>query len=96
MIDVGTCSTCSIKRITSQPSTGPTIKLPTTASPKAGATELIDGTLYARPGGRLRLDLRRTDLASGDLRTTHTAEGRDVFALVDSGTGRTWPLPHIP
>jgi tetratricopeptide (TPR) repeat protein len=58
------------------------------AARRAGATELVDGTLYVRPGGRLRLDLRRTDLSSGDLRTTHTAEGSDVFALVDSGTAR--------
>src|SRR4030095_13073793 len=31
------------------------------AARQAGATEIIDGTLYARPGGTLRLDLRRVD-----------------------------------
>ena len=52
----------------------------------AGATEVIDGTLYARPGGRLRLDLRRTDLANGALGDVRTVEGSELFALVDSGT----------
>ena len=52
----------------------------------AGATEVIDGTLYARPGGRLRLDLRRTDLANGAIGDVRTTEGSDLFALVDSGT----------
>ena len=54
----------------------------------AGATEVVDGTLYARPGGRLRLDLRRVDLTSGAIGDVHTVEGSDVFALVDSGTAR--------
>lgn len=52
----------------------------------AGATEIVDGTLYARPGGMLRLDLHRVDLASGAIRDVRTIEGSDVFALVDSGT----------
>lgn len=56
------------------------------AARTAGATELIDGTLYARPGGTLRLDLRRVDLASGSIGDVRTIEGNDVFALVDSGT----------
>jgi len=54
----------------------------------AGATEVIDGTLYSRPGGRLRLDLRRVDLATGSIGDVHTVEGSDLFALVDSGTAR--------
>jgi DNA-binding SARP family transcriptional activator/TolB-like protein len=58
------------------------------AARHAGATEVIDGTLYARPGGRLRLDLRRVDLASGAIGGTYTIEGNDLFALVDSGTAR--------
>ncbi|HSQ29728.1 MAG TPA: BTAD domain-containing putative transcriptional regulator [Gemmatimonadaceae bacterium] len=58
------------------------------AARKAGATELIDGTLYERPGGRLRLDLRRVDVASGAIGDVHTVEGSDLFALVDSGTAR--------
>jgi tetratricopeptide (TPR) repeat protein/TolB-like protein len=58
------------------------------AARQAGATELIDGTLYTRPGGRLRLDLRRVDLANGAIGDVHTIEGNDLFALVDSGTAR--------
>lgn len=54
----------------------------------AGATEVIDGTLYTRPGGQLRLDLRRVDLATGAIGDVHTVEGNDLFALVDSGTAR--------
>ena len=56
------------------------------AARNAGASELIDGTLYARPGGRLRLDLRRIDVATGAIGDVHTTEGADLFALVDSGT----------
>ena len=52
----------------------------------AGATEVIDGALYTRPGGLLRLDLRRVDLATGAIRDVRTTEGKDLFALVDSGT----------
>jgi DNA-binding SARP family transcriptional activator/TolB-like protein len=58
------------------------------AARSAGATEIIDGTLYSRPGGRLRLDLRRVDLATGDIGDVHTVEGSDLFTLVDSGTTR--------
>ena len=54
----------------------------------AGATELIDGTVYARPDGRLRLDLRRVGVANGDIIEAQTVEGADLFALVDSGTAR--------
>src|SRR5262249_45385461 len=56
------------------------------AGRQAGATQMIDGTLYARPGGRLRLDLRRVDLGTGAIGDVHTIEGADLFALVDSGT----------
>jgi DNA-binding SARP family transcriptional activator/TolB-like protein len=58
------------------------------AARQAGATEIIDGTLYTRPGGRLRLDLRRVDLATGAVGDAYTVEGSDLFALVDSGTVR--------
>jgi DNA-binding SARP family transcriptional activator len=54
----------------------------------AGATELVDGTLYGRPNGRLRLDLRRVDLATGAIVDARTVEGPDLFALVDSGTAQ--------
>jgi len=54
----------------------------------AGATDLIEGTLVARDGARLRLDLRLVDLASGAIVGARSVEGADVFALVDSGTAR--------
>jgi DNA-binding SARP family transcriptional activator/tetratricopeptide (TPR) repeat protein len=60
----------------------------TTAARNAGATEVIDGTLYARPDGNLRLDLRRVDLATGSIRDVNSVEGSDLFTLVDSGTAR--------
>jgi len=58
------------------------------AARAAGATEVVDGTLYTRPGGRLRLDLRRVDLSNGAIGDVYTVEGSDLFALVDSGTAR--------
>ena len=54
----------------------------------AGATEVVEGTLYGRADGGLRLDVRRVDLASGAIGDVQTVEGRDLFALVDSGTAR--------
>jgi len=56
------------------------------AARRADATEVIDGTVYARPDGTLRLDLRRTHLATGAIGDARTVEGSDLFALVDSGT----------
>jgi DNA-binding SARP family transcriptional activator/TolB-like protein len=58
------------------------------AARRAGATELVDGIVYTRPDGRLRLDLRRVGIATGDILQAHTVEGPDLFALVDSGTAR--------
>ena len=58
------------------------------AARQAGATEVIEGTVYTRAEGRLRLDLRRVDLANGAIGDVHTIEGNDLFALVDSGTAR--------
>lgn len=55
------------------------------AARQAGATELIEGALY-RTGGRLRLDLRRTDLASGSVRVAYTVTGNDLFEVVESGS----------
>jgi tetratricopeptide (TPR) repeat protein len=52
------------------------------AARAAGATELLDGALYQRPGGRLQLDLRRTSLASGSMIESYSAEAGDLFALV--------------
>ena len=58
------------------------------AARRAGASELVDGSLYAEAGGTLRLDLRRISLASGDILVALTVSGRDIFELVDSGTAR--------
>ena len=58
------------------------------AARRAGAAEVIDGTLYGRPGGGLRLDLRRVHLATGAIGDVQSVEGSDLFALVDSGTSR--------
>ena len=58
------------------------------AARRAGAGEVIDGTLYGLPGGGLRLDLRRVHLATGAIDDVQSVEGSDLFALVDSGTVR--------
>jgi tetratricopeptide (TPR) repeat protein len=58
------------------------------AARAGGATELIDGALYDMANGNLRLDLRRIDLATGDVRGAYTVSGREIFALADSGTAR--------
>jgi DNA-binding SARP family transcriptional activator len=60
----------------------------TAAARAAGATELVDGALYGRPGGRFRLDLRRVDVSTEAIIDARTVEGPDLFALVDSGTAR--------
>ena len=54
----------------------------------AGATHLVDGALYEVSPGRLRLDLRRVDIATGSVLSAHTVEGTDLFILADSGTRR--------
>ena len=58
------------------------------AARRAGATELVDGALYAQAGGGFRLDLRRVELASGSIQKTHSVTGRTLFELADSGTAR--------
>ncbi|MGH7564006.1 MAG: BTAD domain-containing putative transcriptional regulator [Gemmatimonadota bacterium] len=57
------------------------------AARKAGADEIVEGTLYS-PGddGRLRLELRRIDLSTGVVREAYRVEGEDPFALVDRAT----------
>ena len=54
------------------------------AARAAGATQLLDGALYENEKGRLRLDLRRTDLVTGNVIRSYSAEARDLFGLVDS------------
>ncbi|HEX5818316.1 MAG TPA: BTAD domain-containing putative transcriptional regulator [Gemmatimonadales bacterium] len=58
------------------------------AARMAGATHLVDGALYEVSPGRLRLDLRRVEIASGSVKSAHTVEGTDLFVLADSGTRR--------
>ena len=52
------------------------------AARRAGADELLQGTLYRR-GNELRLDLRRVNLRTGVMRESYTVEGRDAFDLID-------------
>jgi serine/threonine protein kinase/tetratricopeptide (TPR) repeat protein/TolB-like protein len=56
------------------------------AARQAGATTLIDGGLYSVRGDSLRLDLRRIDLATGNVTAVFTISGKDVFTLVDRTT----------
>jgi serine/threonine protein kinase/tetratricopeptide (TPR) repeat protein len=58
------------------------------AARRAGASMLVDGSLYAIGGDSLRLDLRRIDLRDGEVLAVHSVTARDFFALVDSGTAR--------
>ena len=72
------------------------------AARRAGATELVDGALYTLAGGGMRLDLRRVELESGNLRKAHSVNGTTLFELADSGTarlgadfGQTTPLGSV-
>jgi DNA-binding SARP family transcriptional activator/thioredoxin-like negative regulator of GroEL len=58
------------------------------AARQAGATELVDGSLYDVAPGVLRLELRRVDLATGAVIDAYAVQGSDLFALADSGTSR--------
>jgi hypothetical protein len=53
------------------------------AARRAGAVELIEGMLYRRPGGALRLDLRREDARDGVGREAYTADGANAFEVAD-------------
>lgn len=59
-----------------------------TAARRAGAAELLDGALFDLGEGKLRLDLRRIDLATGAVRQALSVTGADAFALADSGTAQ--------
>lgn len=61
---------------------------PTDAARAAGATELVEGTLYRLLGDSLRLDLRRIDARQGIVLDAVSVTGRDVFALADSAAAR--------
>ena len=58
------------------------------AARRAGATELVDGAIYPLEGGGMRLDLRRVEIATGNMRKTHSVNGNTLFELADSGTAR--------
>ena len=58
------------------------------AARRAGANELVDGALYTVAGGGMRLDLRRLELATGNMRKSHSVNGATIFELADSGTAR--------
>jgi len=56
------------------------------AARAARATQLLEGVLYRRPTGSLRLELQRIDLRSGVVLGSYAVEGRDPFVLTDSAT----------
>lgn len=58
-----------------------------TAARAAGATDLVEGSVYQVEGG-VRLDLRRITLATGEVAHAVSVTARDLFAAVDSGTAR--------
>lgn len=58
------------------------------AARRAGAVELLEGVLYRRPGGALRLDLRRVNASDGAVREAYTADGADAFEVADRVTAR--------
>ncbi|MGH7585004.1 MAG: BTAD domain-containing putative transcriptional regulator, partial [Gemmatimonadales bacterium] len=56
------------------------------AARHAGATELLDGALFDLGGGRIRLDLRRVDVATGAVLGAYSVQGADPFVLADSAS----------
>jgi DNA-binding SARP family transcriptional activator/TolB-like protein len=58
------------------------------AARRAGATLLVDGSLYRRPTGGLRLEVRRIAVEDGRVVSADRVEGADLFAVVDSATAR--------
>ena len=56
------------------------------AAREARATQLVQGMLYRRPGGALRLELQRVDLASGVVVEEYRVQGADAFGVTDSAT----------
>lgn len=72
----------------------------TEAARRAGAAELLEGTLYHR-GENLRLELRRVDLERGVVRGVYTAEDTDPYSLVSQLTAQVarslaLPPPSTP
>jgi DNA-binding SARP family transcriptional activator/TolB-like protein len=56
------------------------------AARRAGAAEVIEGELIPLGDGRLRLEVRRVDVASGLVRGGYHVSGSDRVALLDSVT----------
>ncbi len=57
------------------------------AARSAGATDLVEGSVYRVAEG-VRLDLRRSSLVTGEVLHAVSVTGADLFAAVDSGTAR--------
>ncbi len=58
------------------------------AARAAGAGEVVEGELYRRGKGVLRLDLRRVSLRTGAVVAAYSVEAGDLFALADDATAR--------
>jgi DNA-binding SARP family transcriptional activator len=56
------------------------------AARRAGATELLEGSLLAGPAWGLALEIRRVDLRTGLLRGAYRVSANDRYALIDSAT----------
>lgn len=56
------------------------------AARRAGATEIVEGELIPLPDRRLRLDVRRVDVANGRIRAVYRVTGTDAMTLLDSAT----------
>jgi TolB-like protein len=58
------------------------------AASRAGATELLEGTLLRHPAGTLRLELQLVDLKTGLVRRAYVAEDKDPIALASRLIGQ--------
>jgi tetratricopeptide (TPR) repeat protein len=58
------------------------------AATRAGATELLEGTLHDGTDGQLRLELRRVDLKTGAVRGAFAVDGAEPFEIVDKAARR--------
>jgi DNA-binding SARP family transcriptional activator/tetratricopeptide (TPR) repeat protein len=66
------------------------------AARRAGATELLEGAVFARPDGSLQLDVRRVDLASGVVKQAYSVAGADAFDLAERATQDITESFHLP
>ncbi|HEU5050934.1 MAG TPA: BTAD domain-containing putative transcriptional regulator [Gemmatimonadales bacterium] len=56
------------------------------AAREAGATDLMEGGVHTIEGGRVLLELRRVNLATGTVTRAYRLTGDDAFALVEEAT----------